>query len=315
MILSIIVPAYNVEKYLEKCLLSCICQDISFVEYEIIVIDDGSQDKSGAIADAIASSYNNIHVIHQNNRGLSNARNEGVYYSKGEYIWFIDSDDWIEDNCLKRIVSQLVDIDILLLQYRKVYENGSPSVDVPFCMAEDRETGKAFVRRSLFPHPAQFAIYRKQFLIDNHLNFVEGIYHEDSEFKPRALYLANALRSDNMVCYNYLQRNSGSITSNYSIKRLMDLLQVIQNLFDFSKSFSYYEQQPINVQISINFNEILRGLRKLSREDQVVVFKAISKNRYFFNRMLKSGKLKYMTESILFRILPNITYRLFCLIN
>lgn len=91
-------------------------------KYEIIVVDDGSPDNSGAIADKIASRYLNVRVIHQTNRGLSGARNEGLQHAKGEYIWFIDSDDWIESNCLYRIVSQLDGIDVLLLQYRKVYE-------------------------------------------------------------------------------------------------------------------------------------------------------------------------------------------------
>lgn len=315
MILSIIIPVYKVEKYLEKCLLSCIHQDIEASNYEIIVINDGSPDNSGIIADSIASKYSNVRIIHQENKGLSGTRNEGFRESKGEYIWFIDSDDWIEDNCLSRIVSQLNDIDVLLLQYRKVYENGLPSVDIPFCIAKDKESGKDFLKRSLFPHPAQFAIYRKQFLLVNQLTFVEKIYHEDSEFKPRALYLANSLRSDTKISYNYLQRINGSITSSYSVKRILDIMVVIENLYYFSNRMFIEEQRAFNTQISINVNEIFLGLKNLSDNDRAAILKTIKSKKYIFKRMLKSSRFKYIIEGLLFSISPYICFRFYCLTN
>jgi len=122
MILSIIVPVYNVEQYVEKCLLSCIRQDIAMDEYEIIVVNDGSLDRSYEIVLDYAIRYDNIWVINQVNQGLSSARNVGFQKAKGEYVWFVDSDDWIEENCLGRICSYLRDgLDILQLQYRLVY--------------------------------------------------------------------------------------------------------------------------------------------------------------------------------------------------
>lgn len=302
MILSIIVPVYNVEKYIEKCLLSCIHQDVAISQYEIIVIDDGSLDRSGEIADDVAYSCLNMRVIHQTNRGLSGARNEGVRHAKGDYIWFVDSDDWIEPNCLHRIVSRLYDIDVLLLQYRKVYENGKSPVDAPFCIAKNHETGKGFLNRSLFPHPAQFAIYRKQFLLENKLFFVEGIYHEDSEFKPRALYLAESLSSDDKICYNYLQRNSGSITSKYSVKRALDAIFVIESLYKFSNCLSINDQRGFNVHISIIMNEILHGLNKLSKEDISKTMCLLCKKKHLFKRMFKTRSLKYLVEGLLLSV-------------
>ncbi len=313
MILSIIVPAYNVEKYLEKCLLSCLHQDIEKNKYEIIVVDDGSPDNSGAIADKIASRYLNVRVIHQTNRGLSGARNEGLQHAKGEYIWFIDSDDWIESNCLYRIVSQLDGIDVLLLQYRKVYENGNPPFNPPFCVSKKHETGKEFLKRSLFPHPAQFAIYRKQFLIENQLFFVEGIYHEDSEFKPRVLYLAESINSDIFVCYNYLQRNSGSITSSYSIKRALDAIFVIENLCKFSDNLPRDDQRVFNVQISIILNEIIHGLKHLSKEDYFQILNVLCRKTPIFKRMCRTKSVKYQLEGLIFSLLLKIVKEFYLL--
>ena len=102
--ISLIVPVYNVEKYIEKCLLSCLKQDIPQSDYEIIVVNDGSPDSSLAIAERIAAAATNIIIVSQKNGGLSAARNTGLKIAKGDYIWFIDSDDTIKENCLKSIV-------------------------------------------------------------------------------------------------------------------------------------------------------------------------------------------------------------------
>ena len=101
--LSLIIPMYNVELYIEKCLNSCINQDLSADEYEIIIVNDGSKDNSLSIAESIAQKHNNVRIITQTNGGLSSARNTGLINSRGEYIWFIDSDDWIEPNVLKEL--------------------------------------------------------------------------------------------------------------------------------------------------------------------------------------------------------------------
>ena len=97
--LSIIIPMYNVEPYIEKCLLSCLNQNIPHADYEIIVVNDGSPDGSLGIARRIASTVDNMLIVSQENGGLSAARNKGLSYAKGEYVWFVDSDDWIEENC------------------------------------------------------------------------------------------------------------------------------------------------------------------------------------------------------------------------
>ncbi len=107
MILSIILPVYNAEKYLSNCINSLINQDISSSNYEIIIINDGSTDTSPGIAETYASKHTNISLYHQQNKGLGATRNIGITYAKGNYIYFIDSDDYIVNNCLGTITNYL----------------------------------------------------------------------------------------------------------------------------------------------------------------------------------------------------------------
>lgn len=107
--LSIIIPIYGVEKYIEKCILSCVNQKGLKIgtDFEIICVNDGTKDKSAKIAKYIASKYEGITVIDQKNQGLSAARNTGLYAAKGEYIWYVDSDDYIKENCLRDLCDKL----------------------------------------------------------------------------------------------------------------------------------------------------------------------------------------------------------------
>ena len=107
MLLSIIVPIYNVEKYVEKCIRSCEAQDISKEDYEIVVINDGSPDNSLKIVERIADEFPNIKIISQPNKGLSAARNTGMRNASGDYYMFVDSDEWIAEKWLGKICSKL----------------------------------------------------------------------------------------------------------------------------------------------------------------------------------------------------------------
>ena len=303
--LSIIIPVYKVEKYIEKCLLSCLKQDVSYEDYEIIVINDGSPDNSLVIAKRIANLYSNIRIINQENQGLSGARNTGIKYAVGEYIWFIDSDDYIEENCLGRIVSYLKDgLDILQLQYRLVYENKRLSVDGKVYKIDGIRTGIEIMKQGGLPVPAPFSILRLKFIRENNLQFVVGIYHEDCEFKPRVTYLANKIQSDTIICYNYLQRDSGSITSSFKVKNGLDLLKVNNLLLDFIRIRNVphaYKRYFYN-QIAQNMNSLFLGFRLLPKDDKVQLFNQLKINKQLFATMAKSNILKYRLEGVIFYI-------------
>ena len=122
--LSIIVPIYNVAPYLRKCVDSLLTQDIS--DYEIILVDDGSPDECPQICDEYVEKYDSIRVVHQENEGLSAARNSGVKVAQGDYIMFVDSDDYLQPNVLGALMEQVErdNLDVLRFRYQNVRENG-----------------------------------------------------------------------------------------------------------------------------------------------------------------------------------------------
>jgi glycosyltransferase involved in cell wall biosynthesis len=251
--LSIIVPVYNVAPYLRKCVDSLLAQDIS--DYEIILVDDGSTDESGIICDEYATSSLStagtspfseadhsiipIRVIHQENGGLSAARNSGVKIANGDYLMFVDSDDYIEPNVLGKLMAQVErdDLDVLRFDYQNVritsegltkrYEVFEPykrSHRLENDYSEVVTDGVTFLntRMSTACYAVMFILRRDMILnlkseIINHKSeiddclFTPGIYFEDTDWTPRMLVRAYRVASTNTVVYNYLQRE-GSIT-------------------------------------------------------------------------------------------------------
>ena len=240
MTLSIVVPVYNVEPYLTKCIDSLLQQDIPPTEYEIILVDDGSTDDSGDLCDEYAVNYGNIRVIHQPNGGLSAARNAGVAAAEGKYIQFVDSDDYLNANILAGIIGQMErqSLDILRINYQNVNEKGQvfepnkyskPFVDY----SEEVCDGLTFLNERL-----GFACYAIQFVVKASLlhqegnAFKEGIFYEDMEWAPRILLQAKRIASSPTMVYNYLYRQN-SITRNISLdkkrKSIEDKIYLIEH--------------------------------------------------------------------------------------
>lgn len=311
-LLSIIVPVFNVELYIEKCLLSCLKQDIPLSDYEIIVINDGSPDNSLQIAEQVATRAKNMRVISQPNGGLSMARNKGLFLAKGKYVWFVDSDDWIEENCLKDIVACLEknNPDILQLQYRNSYDNEKLNKDY-FCKIEGVVNGKQQISNGGLPIPAQFGIYKKSFLIKNKLEFYPGIFHEDCEFKPRVLYLAERCSSYDKVVYNYYQRTSDSITSAINPKRAFDYLKVSLSINEFYYNIVEECDSYFHNHISLMLNNALSVVGDKEKEFTTELYK----QRYLFEHLRKSTIMKYKIEGLLFLLFPKYTVLIYKLLK
>lgn len=213
--LSIIVPVYGVANYLRKCVDSLLVQDIT--DYEIILVDDGSPDECPQICDEYAEKYDNIRVVHQENAGLSAARNSGIKVATGDYIMFVDSDDYLQPNVLGALM-ELVErekLDVLRFNYQNV--NEQYEVFLPFKDAkrdvdysEDVVDGETFLNKRLGPacYAVMFVVRREIILKEQ---FTLGIYFEDTDWTPRMLIRAQRVASTPMVVYNYLWRQ-GSIT-------------------------------------------------------------------------------------------------------
>ena len=257
--LSIIVPIYNVAPYLRKCVDSLLAQDIS--DYEIILVDDGSTDDSGAIADeivreamgnrqwAIDENTNSqspianrptLCVIHQENAGLSAARNSGIAVAQGDYILFVDSDDYLQPNVLGALMEQVErdNLDVLRFRYQNVRESGeafSPYKDMTNYndYSSTPIDGLTFLNERMGTQ-----CYAWQFILRVDLArqelFTPGIYFEDTDWTPRTLLCAKQVASTNLVVYNYFWREGSITLSQKDIakqrKQLQDKMGLLERL-------------------------------------------------------------------------------------
>lgn len=230
MVLSIVVPCYNVEQYVEKCIESIEKQDVPQEEYEVLVYNDGSSDNTLKILENLANKYSNITVQSHENKGLSGTRNRGIQEAQGDYIWFVDSDDWIAEDCLAKIVSRLTgSVDVLAFS-GFIPEGGR----VESCKCYDETViNKESLFFKGFADAAQLYIYSREFLVKNNCFFKEGIKHEDTLFTPIVLHKAKNIVFYRKPVYHFLQRE-GSITTVVDIKRVYDLAGNLEALYSYS---------------------------------------------------------------------------------
>lgn len=227
--LSIIVPVYGVEKYIEQCLSSLLVPDL--YNYEIIVVNDGTKDRSmDIVRNNICDSR--IRIIEQENKGLSAARNHGIKEAKGEYVWMFDSDDWAATEELQDVIASLDNIDMLFFDgyYVNYEKDGREYV----YMSNSEANSGLELAQCNYHHPAQFYIIRKKILMDSQHLFKEGILHEDLLFTPIAILLCNKVKCYKKPIYHYRQRE-GSITKVVNPKRIIDMIYVIDSLINFGK--------------------------------------------------------------------------------
>ncbi len=220
---SIIVPIYNVEKYIHKCLESLLGQ--TFGDIEIILVDDESPDNCPAICDEYAKKDNRIKVVHQKNGGLSDARNTGLSIAKGKYIIFVDSDDYIDKHTCEQFAKYTEnDIDIIIGE--AVVESGTCYVR-HIEPSEEVFDGLSYLKTALMQEKATMAawlnVYKKDFLVKNKLFFKKGILHEDEQFTPRAFMLAQTVIVTGLEFYHYVIRENSITTKKDKRKNALDL--------------------------------------------------------------------------------------------
>ena len=232
----------------------------------------------------------------QENGGLSAARNKGLSLAKGEYIWFIDSDDWIERNCLASLTKLMDGADFIVIGSKKIWTDRQE-----LCYPQNADSGKELLRKGI-QQPAQFYIMKREFLETNDLKFKQGIYHEDMEFTPRMVYLAYKIHTIRDCIYCYLQREN-SITTTPNPKRAFDLLEVTDSLLRFKNEYVMPELQYVydNI-ISLGLNNALSIISQSSKEKQKEWTKAIKEKKHLLTSLKKSTHRKYRLEGHLFSI-------------
>lgn len=226
---SIVVPVYNVEDYLEQCLESLRAQ--SCQDYEVVCVNDGSTDNSPKLLAEWEERFPQMKVIDRENGGLSAARNTGLKEAKGDYVVFVDSDDWVETMMLSRLANEANGEDMVCFACRRTDNEKSDVLEV-----EQGNGWDYFNRHALEHREVAFVCvwqrcYRRQFLLDNDLWFREGILHEDNQFTPRACLKAQSIKVIPDILYNYRVR-PGSIMTTRGLRSKESLVLIANELSD-----------------------------------------------------------------------------------
>lgn len=240
--ISVIIPVYNVENYLPKCLDSVLQQD--YDSYEIIVVNDGSKDSCGEILKEYASRNSKLVVVEQENKGLGGARNAGIEKATGEYIFFLDSDDTMASNTLSELYKEAnenqvdmvcfgmnyVNEDSLVTSTRKANENGCRVVtqeEYPLLFANDSYVCNKLFKRRLF--------------IDNNIRFPDRAWYEDLKTLPKLVLKSDKILLSDKVFYNYLQR-ADSIMHIPNTDRNIEMIDAVSDVLNYYKEENAFDK-------------------------------------------------------------------------
>ncbi len=291
-LLSIIIPVYNVSSYLQRCLESVVGKLGD--EVEVIIVNDGSTDDSLSVINSFKSKYSRLIVYSQENKGLSAARNAGLKLASGEYIWFIDGDDYINVEEFKTILNALYsgfDRDIITfgLVEDYLYKNKKSPI-LTHC--RNYETGKDFFSMTIadgtFRTYAWNKLFRRSLIEKNHLEFVEGLLYEDMYFILQACMKAGKVTYFPLYPYHYVQYNTQSITkqvrrkdldvllfinkANEYIKRDVDSLKLINRSFQILV-YTWCSSCLLKKYAYLSF----------SNKDAAFIFKEVLRNKVFMD--------------------------------
>lgn len=257
---SIIVPVYNVEPYLRQCLDSILAQ--TFTDWECILVDDGSKDGSGAICDEYAEKDSRFRVVHQENKGSSAARNEGLSLSKGIYLSFIDSDDWVENNYLERLleIAEFNNSDMVICAFYRNYLNRHTSVE-PNKPTENK--GIRVVVESLEGtlHAGLWnKLIKRSLFSDNNILFPKYNYYEDMNVTIRLANSTDSVSYCSDVLYNYRINQSSQTYHNNVSKKFSQFEEFAWNMNDLLSNVDFSEREVVVSAIYQRVNSYKYGM-------------------------------------------------------
>lgn len=315
---SVIVPVYNVEGYLEKCVESILAQ--SFKEFELILVDDGSADQSGALCDQLAEKDGRIRVIHQENRGLGGARNTGLHAAKGEWLLFVDSDDWIDPWTLDSSLAlgEEQDADMVVFGFRSVDEQGN----VLGTFAEKQPKGEPLTAAEhkdiLLIGPAAWnKLYRRSLFEKTGVEYPSRVWYEDIRTTQKLLPAVRRAVFSDYVGYNYLQR-PGSIMNNLTLDRNREILEAFDDLLGYYASAGlaneYQEELCFLTLFHVYLTASVRVIRADRRHKLIPQFAEYLKKHFPAYRTNKYLATLTGNQKLLLKLLEKKLYFLIALI-
>ncbi len=292
-LISVIIPVYNVEKYLKECVGSVLCQ--TYKNYEIILVDDGSTDSSPQICDEYASKYECVSVIHKENSGLSHTRNKGLSVAQGEYVYFLDSDDYIDSNAFAMLIEAIEkeNSDFLFFDSWS-FEDAQRNFDISQnyirkkCYGTDN--GLAMLEKLCenkdFHSAIQHFFFKTSFIKEEKLNFLEGAIYEDVLFAYQSFCKAKKVTHINSPIYFRRYRENSIMTSNKSLHHFNSIVAVFYELVSFSFNTSEYLSKVQTAYITRFAFNVFNIYDRLTDKDKKVCKKQLLEVR---NKILKDN--------------------------
>lgn len=310
--LSIVIPVYNVEKYLAKCLDSVIYPELH--NYEILVVNDGSTDASGAVAADYAARYPElIRLTEKENGGLGSARNAGLEAARGEFVVFLDSDDWLRENAVPEMLEKLnEDFDICIFGMLSVTEAGVVLDDIQSCPQEGLVSLRDFPQLLFCPPSGCNKIFRRSLFTDSGIRFPDRAWYEDLRTVPKLYLLTDRIVADSRQWYVYLQR-AGSIINSDNLQRNLELIDAIEDLHQFYERMGQSEQYEDEFTYLTFYNQFLAASVRVCLVDpkspvlDELVDNFLSRYpHYRENPYVKAAPKKYQ---LLYRLMERKYYR------
>ena len=309
--LSIIIPVYNVENYLRRGLDSILLQPSS-ITYEILLINDGSSDKSGAICDEYQSNFPNVFVSHIENNGVAEARNLGISLSKGNYLYFMDPDDFLSDNFFEKISSNLKQKwDVLCFGYNEIKENKNtvlscrPHFYTHCGLLRKNEFRNEFIE--LFKTDMMYnvwsRIYNKTFILKHDIRFPNKQIGEDTLFNFQVYRHLNTILFIDSTLYNYIAGRSGSALTSFHPRRIEIQLDELQELQKLLKEFQIEDEtliQEIKTKIVVSAAFQISNL-KLRRQKKIELLQSLVDNEAFESIFLNNSINSFLNSFFLRR--------------
>ena len=280
---SIIVPIYNVEDYLHECLESLVNQTLK--DIEIILIDDGSTDSSGEICEEYEKNDKRIKVLHKQNAGQSAARNDGLNISRGEYVIYVDSDDFIVINACERLYNTAKKYNAEIV-HGDLLNDKEKMLDASFRKIDGENEaidGLDFLKQTIITKSYDIVPFikmiKRSHILENNIRFKEGYFYEDQEFSLKLYTVAPCkVVKIRFPFYYYRMSRPGSTTTSTNIKKVADLVYILKAMIDYVEACNKSTQikQYMFTTVFIGFNHLAYFWLLLNKDDRKLILKQIS---------------------------------------
>lgn len=288
---SFIVPVYNTAGYLNKCLDSLLNQ--TYKNFEIIIINDGSPDNSINIINDYASKYSNIIVIDKEHEGVSVARNNGIKAATGNYLIFVDSDDYVENDLLENIEKVIEDCQVLRYQIVMESTDGTKKME---CKEDGFSTTNGFdafryLGNYYFVEPACCYVFERQYFLENNFYFKKGMYHEDFGLIPYVILKARKVKSVSYLGYHYVVRKDNIMNDDYkkTVKKAFDMLEHYKTLRLFSKNVGKKNNLD-DFYLSYISNTVIEKAKYLKGDEKKIYIHELKKLKVFDGVLVNTDK-------------------------